>query len=90
MDHVHRGQRLRLSGGLGPLRPLAVAGSMSFDLEDSLVGTRLTYRYAVTGRKLAEWARPVDRVMRGQVERLRRYVETGTPLPPVRNPTAAP
>ncbi len=89
VDFAQRGVRLRLRGGLGPLQALAVAGSMTFDLEGSLVGTKLTYRYTVTGRKLTAWADPVDRVMREQMERLRRYVETGSPLRAVRFPTDA-
>lgn len=87
VDFAQRGQRLRLSGGLGPLQPLAVTGSMTFDLEAVAAGTRLTYRYTVTGRQLVDWAAPVDRVMRGQIERLRRYVETGSASPPPRQPT---
>lgn len=38
----------------------------------------------VTGRHLAEWPTPVDRVMRDQMGRRCRHVETGSP---VRYPT---
>lgn len=79
VDVLQPPKLLRLSGGLGPLQPLAVAGSMTFEFEESESGTRLSYRYVVHGRGLREWAEPVDRVMGGQLQRLRRYVETGTP-----------
>lgn len=79
IDMVRPPKTLRLSGGLGPLQPLAVTGSMTFDLVLVAEGTRLSYRYVVNGRRLQEWAGPVDRVMAGQLARLRRYVETGAP-----------
>lgn len=79
IDMVRPPATLRLSGGLGPLQPLAVTGSMTFELEDAAKGTKLAYRYMVNGRGLQDWAGPVDRVMVGQLERLRRYVETGGP-----------
>ena len=79
IDMVQPPKTLRLSGGLGPLQPLAVTGSMTFDLVLVAEGTRLSYRYVVNGRRLQEWAGPVDRVMAGQLARLRRYVETGAP-----------
>lgn len=79
IDMVRPPKTLRLSGGLGPLQPLAVTGSMSFDLAPTAKGTRLSYRYLVNGRRLQEWAEPVDKVMGGQLARLRRHVETGSP-----------
>lgn len=72
---------LRLRGGMGPLQPLAVAASMTFNLEPTPNGTRLHYRYVVNGPGLHDWAEPVDRVMGGQLQRLRRFVETGEPVP---------
>ena len=79
IDMVRPPKTLRLSGGLGPLQPLAVTGSMTFDLVPIAEGTRISYRYVVNGRRLQKWAGPVDRVMAGQLARLRRYVETGAP-----------
>ena len=79
IDVVRPPTMLRLSGGLGPLQPLAVAGSMTFELAATEEGTKLAYRYVVNGRRLERLAEPVDRVMGGQLERLRRYVETGSP-----------
>ena len=78
VDYWHPGKRLRLSGGLGPLQSLGVAGSMSFDFEDLDGRTRLSYRYAVEGQRAVPLAEPVDRVQLGQLLRLVRYVETGS------------
>lgn len=74
-------RRLVLSGGLGPLQPLGVAGSMTFDAEAHESGTLLRYRYIVHGRHVGDWAVPVDRVQLGQIMRLKRFVETGSPVP---------
>ena len=79
IDAWRPGRMLRLSGGLGPLQALGVVGSMTFELEATHEGTRLIYRYAVTGRGISDWAEPVDRVQRGQLARLARYLETGSP-----------
>ena len=73
-------ETLILTGGLGPLQRLGVADSMSFDLEATQAGTQLKYRYTVNGRNVALLAEPVDRVQLGQLERLKRYVETGSPV----------
>ena len=73
-------ETLILTGGLGPLQRLGVADSMSFDLEATQAGTQLKYRYTVNGRNVGPLAEPVDRVQLGQLERLKRYVETGSPV----------
>ena len=78
VDVLRPGKSLVLAGGLGPLQRLGVAGSMSFDLEATATGTRLVYRYTVSGRNVGAWAEPVDRVQLGQLLRLKRYVETGS------------
>ncbi|MCZ6641526.1 MAG: ATPase [Gammaproteobacteria bacterium] len=72
------GKQLRLSGGLGPLQGMGVAGSMSFVLVSRAPGTRLEYRYEVggfTAGGLAALAGPVDPVQLGQLQRLKAYVE---------------
>jgi len=74
------GKQLRLSGGLGPLQAMGVAGSMSFVLiaQGEGEGTRLMYRYEVggyTAAGLAALAGPVDQVQLGQLNRLKAYVE---------------
>lgn len=76
----HRGKTLVLTGGLGPLLRLGVSGSMSFDFEATETGTRINYRYTVSGRNVSAWAEPVDRVQLGQLMRLKSYVETGSPV----------
>jgi len=72
------GKQLRLSGGLGPLQAMGVAGSMSFVLIAQGEGTRLMYRYEVGGYTtggLAALAGPVDQVQLGQLNRLKAYAE---------------
>ena len=80
---VQRDTMLRMLGGLGPLQAMAISGSMTFSLSDADAGaTRLHYRYAVGGYSsegLQELAIPVDQVQLGQLQRLKRYVETGNP-----------
>lgn len=93
IDMIRPPRTLRLRGGIGPLQPLAVVGSMTFNLQpapesateapdEGASGTRLAYRYVVNGPRLRDWAEPVDRVMGEQLARLRRYVETGRPVAP--------
>lgn len=82
---VQRDAALRMLGGLGPLQAMSVSGSMTFTLSDtSQQTTRLHYTYAVGGYSpegLGGLATPVDQVQLDQLERLRRYVETGDPEP---------
>jgi hypothetical protein len=77
---------LRLVGGLGPLQSMAVAGSMQYTLTDGDDGTsRLSYRYTVGGYYpggLDSVAAAVDLVQLGQLQRLKRYLETGSPEQP--------
>jgi uncharacterized protein YndB with AHSA1/START domain len=81
---VEPDRQLRMLGGLGPLQAMAVSGSMTFTLDDDGGGgTRLHYRYAVGGwapAGLQALAGPVDQVQLGQLLRLQRYVETGSPI----------
>ncbi len=79
------GKTLRLSGGLGPLQPMAVTGTMTFNLSPSSDGTKLDLTYAVGGYLpggLNTLASPVDFVLTQQMTRLKSYVETGNPAPP--------
>jgi uncharacterized protein YndB with AHSA1/START domain len=74
------GKALRLSGALGPLQPMAAAGSMTIQLSAAEDGTKLEVTYAVTGYLPAgmnSWAAPVDGVIEEQFTRLKKYVETG-------------
>ena len=85
---VTRNSVLRMIGGLGPLQSMAVNGSMTFALAPSdNGGTRLQYEYAVGGYSpegLEGLAEPVDRVQLDQLQRLQRFVETGTPDAPTK------
>ena len=81
------GLMLRLSGGLGPLQAQAVTAVLGWELKAEGGGTRLTQTYAVSGLAdggLAGWAAPVDGVVREQLERLARTVETGRPEAPAK------
>jgi len=77
---------LRLAGGLGPLQSMAVSGSMQFTLTAGDKGTtKLSYRYTVGGyypQGLDTVSAAVDMVQLGQLQRLKRYVETGDPESP--------
>lgn len=77
------GKMLRMSGGLGPLQALGVIGSLTVNLEEGGEGTMLEVSYRVGGylkEGLDSWAQPVDGVLRGQFERLKRFIETGSPM----------
>ena len=79
------GELLRLSGALGPLQGEGVSGALTFELKAKGEGTELIQTYTVRGFSAAEskqWSAPVDGVLRAQLVRLERYVETGTPSPP--------
>lgn len=76
-------RQLRMVGGLGPLQGLGVAGSMDFSLVATDTGTRLEYRYSVSGytpEGLDQWAGAVDQVQLGQLNRLAEYVKSGKSL----------
>lgn len=67
------GKLLRLAGGLGPLQAEAVVGTLTWLLEETPGGTRVTVTYAAAGGVeggLEAWAPPVDRVVGEQLERL--------------------
>jgi uncharacterized protein YndB with AHSA1/START domain len=74
--YVEPGVALRMLGGLGPLQGMGATGAMEFRLAAADDGARLNYRYQVTGFGSETMAGPVDRVQLGQLERLKRYVET--------------
>ena len=72
------GKMLRLSGGLGPLQDLAVAGVMTFAFSEANGMTTITVTYKISGYMaggLNALARPVDAVVTEQVMRLKTYVE---------------
>ena len=79
---VNRNVILRLSGGLGPLGLMGVAGNMTWEFFDTDTGgTRIKWTYAVGGYfegGLDTMAGPVDAVLGDALTRLGRYIETGS------------
>ncbi len=75
-------QEIRFSGALGPLQQTGVAGSMTWKLTESAGGTSFEWSYTAGGYMpggLAAVAPAVDAVLAGQLQRLKRFVETGRP-----------
>lgn len=76
---------LRLSGALGPLQELGVAGTLSFWLRYAEDGSaRLDTEYRVSGSAslgLDQWADSVEGMLQEQASRLQRLLETGKAEP---------
>ena len=73
---------VRLRGALGPLQMEGADGVLIWALKSAESGTNVTQSYVVGGyiRGGADpWAPRVDRVLREQLSRLKRFVETGSP-----------
>jgi uncharacterized protein YndB with AHSA1/START domain len=73
---------LRLDSALGPLQGEGVSGALTFALKAKGEGSLLTLTYNVGGftpAGVAQWAGPVDEVLTIQVDRFKRYLETGAP-----------
>lgn len=82
VSFVNPGVILRLTGGLGPLGLMGVAGNMTWEFESNDQGTLMTLQYAVGGYVadgLDSLAVPVDGVLVEAAMRLASYVETGSP-----------
>ncbi|HEY3204989.1 MAG TPA: SRPBCC family protein [Thermoanaerobaculia bacterium] len=76
------GKTLRLEGGLGPLQAMALAGSMTWTFQPEEKATSVELRYVVGGYNpggFKDLAPRVDSVLRSQLQRYKRYVETGRP-----------
>ncbi len=78
---VNRDVIVRLSGGLGPLGLMGVAGNMTWEFFDTESGgTRMKWTYAVGGYRpggLDAVALPVDYVIGEALARLAAHIETG-------------
>lgn len=78
---VNRDVIVRLTGGLGPLGLMGVAGNMTWEFFDTADGgTRMKWTYAVGGYRpggLDAVALPVDYVIGEALLRLAAYLETG-------------
>jgi hypothetical protein len=80
--YLAQGKTLRLEGGLGPLQAIGAKGTMSFGLSPSSDGTKLNVTYVVSGyfpEGMNTLASPVDGVLTQQINRLKNYVERGSP-----------
>jgi uncharacterized protein YndB with AHSA1/START domain len=80
--YVDPGKLLRLSGGLGPLGEMAVAGAMTVKVTENAGKTTVEMTYRVGGYSpggLEGIAKPVDGVLTTQLQRLKRFVETDAP-----------
>ncbi|MDB5987317.1 MAG: polyketide cyclase/dehydrase-family protein [Nevskia sp.] len=83
--NVMPGKRLTLSGALGPLQIAGVAGAMTVQLLPKDGGTQFGLLYNVGGYfpgGLKAIAGDVDAVLTLQVQRLKRFVETGAVADP--------
>lgn len=78
---AERAKTLRLEAALGPLQELGVSGVLTFALAPSGEATKLGLSYRVKGDPadgLGPIAPLVRQVLQEQLDRLARYVETGT------------
>jgi len=74
------GKLLRLTGGVGPLQE--AAGTMTWSLTPAGGATTVELTYVVGGFRIGGFSDlppVVDRVFRGQLGRLKAFVETGRP-----------
>ena len=79
---VKPGEIIRLTGGLGPLGLMGVAGNMTWEFAEREDGTVVTLQYAVGGYMdggLDTVAPAVDGVLGEAMNRLKSFVETGSP-----------
>jgi uncharacterized protein YndB with AHSA1/START domain len=84
VGYVAPGHMLRLRGALGPLGGEGVEGALTFIIKPGKDGVELTVSYVVGGYLRTgpqSWAPIVDEVLDEQVQRLKRYAETGAPEP---------
>jgi len=73
---------LRMTGGLGPLGLMGLEGNMTWEFLDSEDGTVVKFTYAVGGYAkdgLKTIAPAVDYVVGEALDRLKAYIETGSP-----------
>lgn len=73
---------LRMTGGLGPLGLMGVDGNMIWEFLDAENGTRVRFTYAIGGYAkdgLDQIAPAVDYVIGEALDRLKAYIETGSP-----------
>jgi uncharacterized protein YndB with AHSA1/START domain len=79
---VAPGNFVILRGELGPLADQGVTGAMKIVFAPAPQGSTITLSYAVGGympQGGSQWAAPVDRVLGEQLQRLTRFIDSGTP-----------
>jgi uncharacterized protein YndB with AHSA1/START domain len=79
---IKQNEIVRLVGSLGPLQASGVSGSMTWGLSPAEKGTKLELTYSVGGFIAGGFdaiAPAVERVVGEQADRLKRFIETGTP-----------
>lgn len=77
---VNPGVMLRMTGGLGPLGLMGVAGNMTFEINEADNVSTIVLQYAVGGYMaggLDEIAAAVDGVLIDALNRLKQFVEEG-------------
>ncbi len=79
--YAHPGKRLVMTGGLGPLQTMGVAGALTVDLSPNGEKTDLTLTYAVGGYfgGAKDLPATADSMLGDQVGRLKKYIETAKP-----------
>jgi uncharacterized protein YndB with AHSA1/START domain len=79
---VQPNRLVRLEGALGPLAATGGTGHLTFALSPKDAGTSVVLTYDFGGYAkggTGDFAAPVDAVLGGQLDRLKRYIETGHP-----------
>jgi hypothetical protein len=78
--YVDPGKLLRMNGGLGPLQDMAVNGSLTWTFAEAAGKSTIEMTYKVGGYApggLAALAVPVNGVLAQQLDRLKKFIETG-------------
>lgn len=80
--YAQPGKLLRLRGALGPFQGSAVDGAMTWALKAAGSGTEVILTYTLGGYSsdgFAQWSRAADGVLKAQLARLKRLIETASP-----------
>lgn len=83
--YVAPGEVIRMTGAMGPMQQSGLAGSLTWKVASGgLGGTKLSLTYSVGGFMeggFEKMAPAVDGMIGEQVQRLKLFVETGSPTP---------
>jgi len=82
--YVAPGEIIRMTGALGPMQQSGLAGSLTWRFANVFGGTKLTLTYSVGGFMeggFEKMAPAADGMLGEQVQRLKLFVETGSPTP---------